>query len=155
MPPTRTAPRLDLGLLALAVSDDVGWRRSVRFDPDQRWYARVAATATYEAWLLSWLPGQGTGPHDHGGSAGAFLVLRGELAESSYALGSATAPTQRLGTGSVRRFGPRHIHDVRNVGAVPAVSLHVYAPALRAMTRYGWEEGALVARSREKAGSDW
>ncbi|SES82853.1 hypothetical protein [Geodermatophilus poikilotrophus] len=30
-----------------------------------------------QVWLLPWLPGQGTGLHDHGGSAGASAVVRG------------------------------------------------------------------------------
>jgi hypothetical protein len=31
--------------------------------------------------VISWLPGQGTGFHDHGGSAGAFAVVWGTLLE--------------------------------------------------------------------------
>nr|WP_231135072.1 cysteine dioxygenase family protein [Motilibacter deserti] len=142
----------------MAVSDDIAWRRTVRFDPAERWFTRVAATSSYEAWLLSWLPGQGTGPHDHGGSAGAFLVLQGELEEAGYATtpGRSTATaTRRLGTGSVRRFGAQHVHDVRAVGDVPAVSLHVYAPALTRMTRYAWDGDRLVVRATEAAGADW
>ena len=40
-------------------------------------------TDDYEAWLLTWLPGQSTGLHDHGGSAGAFTVLSGVVEEST------------------------------------------------------------------------
>ena len=44
--------------------------------------ALAAALAAVDSrWLLSWLPGQGTGLHDHGGSAGAFAVVRGTLHE--------------------------------------------------------------------------
>jgi hypothetical protein len=32
--------------------------------------------------------------------------------------------------------GPDHIHRIVNAATRPAVSLHVYGPALRAMTRY-------------------
>ena len=157
----------DLGLVALALSSGTDWRRTVRFDPAQRWYARIAATDTYEAWLLSWLPGQRTGPHDHGGSAGAFLVLQGELDETAYGTAriteapgatgavAATASTRLLVAGAVRRFGERHIHDVRAAGPVPAVSLHVYAPALTRMTRYDWDGERLMARATEAAGADW
>src|SRR3712207_8332217 len=38
--------------------------------------------ARAQVWLLSWLPGQGTGLHDHGGSAGALAVVRGTLSEA-------------------------------------------------------------------------
>jgi predicted metal-dependent enzyme (double-stranded beta helix superfamily) len=39
-----------------------------------------------------------------------------------------------LGPGSVTTFGPDHVHAVRNLGEVPAVSIHVYAPGLEEMT---------------------
>src|SRR6266513_3868760 len=57
------------------------WRDLVRYDPARRWYRRLELTQEYEVWLLSWQPGQGTGFHDHGGSAGAFAVALGELQE--------------------------------------------------------------------------
>jgi rhodanese-related sulfurtransferase len=38
----------------------------------ERWYER---SDTHEVWAISRMPGQGTGFHDHGGSAGAFAVL--------------------------------------------------------------------------------
>ncbi|HEY3734587.1 MAG TPA: hypothetical protein VGL63_11790 [Streptosporangiaceae bacterium] len=50
------------------------WRGLVRYDPARRWYHRLEITNEYEVWLLSWQPGQGTGFHDHGGSAGAFTA---------------------------------------------------------------------------------
>jgi len=42
-----------------------------------------------------------------------------------------------------------------NAGTVPAVSLHVYAPALTRMTRYELVDGALRALAVERAGADW
>ena len=50
-------------------------------DPVDRYYVRLARQREFEAWLLTWLPGQGTDWHDHGGSAGAFMTLRGVLTE--------------------------------------------------------------------------
>src|SRR5260370_36540647 len=47
------------------------WVARVRLDPEGRWYERIHTTDGYEVWLISWLPGQSTGVHDHGGSAGA------------------------------------------------------------------------------------
>ena len=52
------------------------WLGLVRYDPARRWYRRLLAEDR-EVWLLSWLPGQHTGFHDHGSSAGAFAVVRG------------------------------------------------------------------------------
>ena len=53
------------------------WLALVRYDADRRWYQRLARDEDHEVWLLSWLPGQHTGFHDHGSSAGAFAVVRG------------------------------------------------------------------------------
>jgi hypothetical protein len=39
-----------------------------------------------------------------------------------------------LPAGGGRRFGAHRVHGVANRGAVPAISIHVYAPALRSMT---------------------
>ena len=58
-----------------------GLRDILRFDEDGRWWARLALTDGVELWLLSWLPGQHTKPHDHGGASGSFTVLQGELGE--------------------------------------------------------------------------
>ena len=55
------------------------WVARVRLDPEGRWYERMHTTDGYEVWLISWLPGQSTGFHDHGGSAGAFGVVWGRL----------------------------------------------------------------------------
>jgi hypothetical protein len=48
------------------------WEPLVSYDPADRYYVRLAREPEFEAWLLTWLPGQGTDWHDHGGSAGAF-----------------------------------------------------------------------------------
>ncbi|MYW00093.1 cysteine dioxygenase family protein [Streptomyces sp. SID3343] len=111
----------------------------VRYDPVSRWYKRLAATEDMEIWLLSWLPGQGTGLHDHGGSSGVFTVVSGELHERSLVitpLRRAGARERVLTAGSARVFGPTYVHEVTNMGTEPAVSVHVYAPKLNSMTLY-------------------
>ncbi|GAA0631079.1 cysteine dioxygenase family protein [Sporichthya brevicatena] len=146
--------------LALAAQPAL-WRPAVRFDPAARVHTRIAAEADWEAWLLTWLPGQGTDIHDHGGSAGALLPLRGVLSEwtpgGTGRLGRAFRPgrTRRLRGGDLRAFGSDHVHRVRNDADAPAVSLHVYAPRLESMTRYALVEGRLVPLSTERAGADW
>lgn len=100
-----------------------------------RWWARLALTPGVELWLLSWLPGQGTGPHDHGGAAGAFTVLLGELAESyRYPAG----PIRGLGhtVGSAIGFGAGRAHDLRNTVGAPAASVHAYSPPLVPTRKY-------------------
>ncbi|GAA1744254.1 cysteine dioxygenase family protein [Luedemannella helvata] len=125
----------------------------LRFDAGRRWYARLGAGPDHEAWVLTWLPGQETDLHDHGGSAGAFLVVTGVLTESLVSRG-ALADTP-MSAGTVREFGAHHVHRVANRGTVPAVSVHVYAPALTAMTRYRLAGGELLVESMAQAGVDW
>src|SRR5438270_11727550 len=54
----------------------------VRYTEGRRWHQRLYRDRRVDLWLISWLPSQGTELHDHGGSAGAFTVLAGELAEA-------------------------------------------------------------------------
>lgn len=120
-----------------AVEPDL-WRPLARFTEPERWYQRLAQESDHEVWLLTWLPGQGTEIHDHGGSRGAFGVVEGALAEEFFAGVAAGQPpvTHQLHPGGVRAFGPRHIHQVRNDGARPAISIHAYAPRLGTMSYY-------------------
>ena len=131
------------------------WVARVRLDPEGRWYEQIPVDGRYELWLISWLPGQSTGFHDHGGANGAFGVVWGELDE--YLLeGKAGGTIARpIVPGRVRSFGPRHVHDVRNssTGSV-AVSVHAYSPPLSAMTRYDLTPGGLVP-IRTEGNDDW
>jgi hypothetical protein len=127
----------------------------VRLDPEGRWYEQIHMGDVYELWLISWLPGQSTGFHDHGGANGAFGVVWGELDEHVVAGGTAVASGSLVPAGQVRSFGPHCVHDVRNssVSAV-AVSVHAYSPPLSAMTRYDLTPGGLKAVGTEGA-EDW
>ncbi|MFE9656912.1 cysteine dioxygenase [Micromonospora sp. NPDC006431] len=149
---TRTGPP-DLFAVAARWTDPTRWPVPLRFDPAERWYARLAAEATYEVWALSWLPGQGTDLHDHGGSEGAFLVVAGTLTEETVS-GGRLRP-HRLAAGAGRRFGARHVHLVTNRGDRPAVSVHVYRPALQRMTRYRLVAGQLLVAEVAEAGVAW
>ena len=60
------------------------WSHLLRYDPDERYAALVEAHDDAEIWLLSWLPGQHTGRHDHAGAAGAFTVVSGALMETVF-----------------------------------------------------------------------
>jgi len=129
------------------------WPLAPRFNPTDRWYHRLAEGPDFEVWLLSWLPGQGTDLHDHGGSAGAFFVVSGTLTEST--LDGPELRARTVASGQGRRFGPHHIHQITNQGDRPAVSVHVYGPALRTMTRYRLDDGRLSVAAVDSAGADW
>ena len=132
------------------------WSVAPRFNPVDRWYHRLAVADDHEVWLLTWLPGQGTDLHDHGGSSGAFLLSSGSLTEETVTTGRPPRVTVReLGEGAGRRFGPHHIHRVTNRSARPAVSIHVYGPALTRMTRYRLTPQGLEVRTVEAAGVQW
>jgi predicted metal-dependent enzyme (double-stranded beta helix superfamily) len=131
------------------------WVARVRLDPEGRWYEQIHMGDSYELWLISWLPGQSTGFHDHGGANGAFGVVWGQLDEHLVAPGTATSSGRPVTAGKVRSFGPHHVHDVRNSQARSvAVSVHAYSPPLSAMTRYDLTPSGLVA-VRTEGTEDW
>ncbi|MGY1664380.1 cysteine dioxygenase [Geodermatophilus sp. SYSU D00696] len=117
----------------------------------------AADLAATQVWLLTWLPGQGTPLHDHGGSAGAFAVVRGSLTEETVGgrAGAVREVSTELTAGRVRPFGPHHVHRVTNRGTGAAVSVHAYTPALRQMSTYALEGGVLLHTGTERAGVDW
>jgi predicted metal-dependent enzyme (double-stranded beta helix superfamily) len=159
LPRRRTSDRLVRLARSLAAREDL-WAAHVQFAHDERHAVRVAVAPDFEAWLLTWLPGQSTGLHDHGGSPGALVVLRGTLDEAVLAPPRGPAPAalvhRALERGRARVFGPHHVHKVLNTGAEPAVSLHVYAPALETMRRLVLDgEGRARIVALERSGVDW
>jgi len=131
------------------------WVTRVRLDPEGRWYEQIRVDDRLELWLISWLPGQSTGFHDHGGANGAFGVVWGQLDEHVVVRGAPAPAANPVTAGVVRSFGPRHVHDVRNSAAASvAVSVHAYSPPLSAMTRYDLSAGGLVAIRTEGA-EEW
>lgn len=158
-------------LAAALASASSQWLHLVELRAPDRWTSLLPAEAASalhpslhaelseaQAWLLSWLPGQGTDLHDHGGSSGAFAVVRGALTERVVA-DRRSRPLREsvsdLPAGRVRRFGPHHVHEVRNTGLEPAVSVHVYVPGLTEMRTYAVEDRRLVVTGTGRAGADW
>lgn len=133
LPPVPAHPTTVSGFAGLArdiAADRDGWEPFVRYDATTRWYHRLRTGPGYEVWLLSWVPGQGSGAHDHGRSSGVLTVLQGELTERVGADGSAR---HTLRAGAQRVFAPGYVHDVVNDALEPAVSLHIYFPGLTEM----------------------
>jgi len=130
------------------------WAGLVRYRAGERWYQRLEHTADHELWLLSWLPGQRTGFHDHFGSAGAFAVALGQLQERTVPAAARVAGAA-FTAGQVRAFGPQHVHEVVNSSAEPAVSIHAYSPSLAGMRRYELTPAGLVLTAIEMAEENW
>ncbi|HEX6673661.1 MAG TPA: cysteine dioxygenase family protein [Actinomycetes bacterium] len=87
------------------------WRPLVRHDPAERWYTRMLRSDGVEVWLLGWSPGQAVPAHDHGGAAGAFTVVDGELVEETL---NPSGSISTLRAGSRTWFGPDQVHGVGN-----------------------------------------
>ncbi|MBN0045950.1 cysteine dioxygenase family protein [Streptomyces actuosus] len=115
------------GLARALASDRSRWEHLVQYDATTRWYHRLRTGPGYEVWLLSWVPGQGSGLHDHGRSSGVLTVLDGTLTERT------GRGTRALAAGAQRVSAPGSVHEVVNDTLEPAVSLHVYFPGLTEM----------------------
>jgi rhodanese-related sulfurtransferase len=120
-----------------------GWIDRVRLRTEERWYERLQLSADYDIWVISWLPGQSTGFHDHGDSAGAFVIATGTLEEHRPG-----KQPRVIYPGQPQAFGSDYAHDVRNVSLAPAVSIHAYSPPLEEMNEYELEGSELVPRER-------
>jgi cysteine dioxygenase len=89
--------------------------------------------------LLTWLPGQHSPIHDHGGSEGLTRVLAGTLQETLFApVGTRARPLLQRSHAAGDVFLEREdtLHQVRNAARRPAVSLHLYRPGLSELRTY-------------------
>ena len=137
--------RLDLAELTTLVqdlaADNASWVPYVRFDPARRFCVRLPSVPEVDVWLLTWLDDQSTDLHDHGESAAAFTVVRGELREvRADGAGRVTWHVRR--PGETTWVAPGVVHDVRHSDG-PAVSIHAYSPRLTTMTYYRARRGRL------------
>jgi rhodanese-related sulfurtransferase/mannose-6-phosphate isomerase-like protein (cupin superfamily) len=133
----------DLANIVSLFAASYEWVDKVRLQVERRWYERLYDGPDYDIWVISWMPGQSTGFHDHGASSGAFVVASGILEEH--------CPGERtrvVHPGQPRSFGPDYAHDVRNVSLAPAISIHAYSPPLSDMNEYELEGSRLIPRDR-------
>jgi len=137
---SKKTPEELTNVVSLFASSD-GWMDRVRLRTDCRWYERLYQGPDHDIWVISWLPGQSTGFHDHGESSGALVVATGILEEHR----PGERPL-RIHPGELLAFGPDYAHDVRNVSLAPAISIHAYSPPLREMNEYELDGSRLVPR---------
>ena len=76
----------------------------------RRWFTRIHGDEELDVWLISWVPGQPTELHDHGGSLGALTVLSGSLNE--YRWDGRALRRRRLDAGDQAGFPLGWVHDV-------------------------------------------
>ena len=130
----------DLAALVRDVAQDRSrWEPLVEYHAEKRFWVRLDPPAdlrdSVDLWLLTWLPGQTTQPHDHGDSAAAFQVVRGSITELQWGADGSRTST-RLQAGRSRQVPVGAVHDVVNLASEPAVSIHAYSPRLTHMTYY-------------------
>ena len=122
------------------------WELATGEHPAERQFQLLIATDVYDAWLVHWPVGTGLDLHDHGGSAGAFAVVAGELEEGVIRDGATV--TARVGPGASVVFGEGHVHAVVNRRDFGATSVHVYSPPLTSMGYYRHEVGGGLVAER-------
>src|ERR1700685_2158717 len=100
IPERLSQARLSQIVTALAARPG-GWGDVGRFEGVRRWVQRLELADDREVWLLSWLPGQSTGFHDHGRAAGAFAVAQGQVRERTVVTGSSQVRHRTIAAGRV------------------------------------------------------
>ena len=121
------------------------WEPLVHGDASHRRYELVYEDDRMDAWILSWMPGQGTGFHDHYISGVGLCVARGCVQEDLMVYG-AEHQSRKLQEGDTRRGGPGYIHRVSHDDGLPAVTVHVYSPRLDWVGQYRLDEEGVMQR---------
>jgi hypothetical protein len=149
--PGRDLSRDELRSLASTIAADrASWEPHVRHDAEERYFRQLHRDPHLDVWLICWTHQQETGLHDHDVSSGAVHVCRGDLFEDRLelrdgALERASIPRPE---GETFDFDASHVHCIRHPdGGGPAVSIHVYSPALWRMGYYEIGADGLLRRS--------
>lgn len=136
----------ELEEIARGIADDSDlWEPLVRVDAHQRRYELVYEDERMDAWVLSWMPGQGTGFHDHYVSGVGLCVASGCVREDQMVYGGEHL-ARHLRPGHTRKGGPGYIHRVSHAEGTPAVTVHVYSPRLDWVGQYRVDEDGVVRR---------
>jgi len=130
--------------VGMAARQDI-WEPLVRVDETQRQYELVYEDERMDAWVLSWMPGQATGYHDHYISGVGICVAAGGVREDLLVYGGEDVALH-LEVGESRRGGPGYIHRVRHSNGRPAVTIHVYSPRLDWVGQYRLGDDGVIRR---------
>jgi hypothetical protein len=124
------------------------WRPLVVVDRERRRYELLYDDDRIDIWVLSWMPGQRTGFHDHDLSAVGVVCVQGELQEGGLAIGG-DAESLRLTPGSSRSGVGGYVHAVAHLAGAPAVSVHAYSPPLVRVGQYRVDANGRLRREVE------
>jgi predicted metal-dependent enzyme (double-stranded beta helix superfamily) len=127
---------------SLAARTDL-WQPLIVCDRTRRRYRLLFEDPRLDIWVLSWMPGQATGYHDHGTSNVALTALQGTVIERQIRVGLASI-RRELCAGHVQQGPAGYIHSVTHRSGEPAVTLHAYSPPLLEVGQYrAGADGAL------------
>jgi hypothetical protein len=124
------------------------WQPLIVIDRERRRYELLYEDRWVDIWVLSWMPGQRTGFHDHDRSGVGLCCAQGALDEGMLVLGGRVDPV-RLECGSSRNGPGGYIHSVAHVAGEPAVSIHAYSPPLMVVGQYSQDAGGRLVRTPE------
>ena len=131
----------------LALRSDL-WRPLVVSDRARRRYRLMLEDERLDVWVLSWMPGQATGFHDHGGSNVALTTLQGVVLERQLRVAEASIE-RALRPGLVQTGPAGYIHAVNHQSGAPAVTLHAYSPPLMQVGQYRAGPGGALLREQQ------
>ncbi len=140
-----TEPQLLSLVRGVFITPDL-WRPLVVTDPVRRRYRLLYEDDRLDLWVLSWMPGQFTGYHDHGDAAVGLVVADGEVIERQLRLVDG-AFYRRLGVGDERSGRAGYIHSVGHAAGTPAVTIHAYSPPLTHVGQYRADESGVLIRT--------
>ncbi len=141
-----------LGRIAARIAADPdSWEPLVHADPVQRLYELLYEDDRMDAWVLSWMPGHGTGFHDHYISGVGLAVAAGAVREDLMVYGRDHLALH-LRRGDTRQGGPGYIHRVTHEDGRPAVTIHVYSPRLDWVGQYRLDEATGIIRREVRPG---
>ena len=121
------------------------WEPLVHADSSHRRFELIYEDKRMDAWVLSWMPGQGTGFHDHFISSVGVSVVAGSVHEARLRLGAEHVES-RLDPGASFQGAPGYVHRVRHAVGEPAVTIHVYSPRLDWVGQYRVDDQGILRR---------
>ena len=121
------------------------WKPLEIHDETRRRYRLLYEDDRIDVWVLSWMPGQGTGFHDHDLSGVALICAQGMVVERQMLLPSGATRIE-MTEGSCREGGAGYIHSVAWGSGEPAISIHAYSPPLVRVGQFTVDEQGVLTR---------
>jgi predicted metal-dependent enzyme (double-stranded beta helix superfamily) len=145
-PPGRILEPAELSALAQRIAiDPSAWRPLVRHDPDERGHQQLYIDEHVGVWVISWMPGQDTGLHDHERSNGGIAVADGTILEERPRWGMEPRRVEAK-AGDAFCLNDTELHRMANVSEEPAVTIHAYSPPIERMGLYAVDEDGSFRR---------